>query len=52
MNAAPPIPIPDVTTTGTPAVDVRSAQFAREYCETFFAAEKPFIGGLPLTVEK
>jgi DNA-binding CsgD family transcriptional regulator len=28
------------------------SEFAREYFETFFAAEKPFIGGLPLTVEK
>jgi hypothetical protein len=28
------------------------SEFAREYFEIFFAAEKPFIGGLPLTVEK
>jgi DNA-binding CsgD family transcriptional regulator len=28
------------------------SEFAREHFETFFPAERPFIGGLPLTVEK
>ena len=41
---------------GIVVLNARSAvhfcsEFAREYFETFFAAERPFIGGLPLTVE-